>query len=137
MACNKSSCEYGSYVKALITHPWNETSDDLAKMREIENWRKNHVFEEIPFVGQPSVSTHWVLIEKSIDGKKIVKDRLVARGYEEQQLWQTDCPTYKKECLRLIWSIFASKGWQSNSIDIKSAFSQRKAIQRDASIVSS
>ena len=94
----------------LIAHPLDETSADLTKMTEIENWRENHVFEGVPFVGQPCASTHWVLTEKSVDGKKIIKTRLVARGYDEEQVWQTDSPTCRKECLRLIWSIFASKG---------------------------
>ena len=56
-----------------ITHPWDETSVDLAKMTEIENLRKNHVFEEVPFVGQPRVSTRWVLTEKFVDGKRIIQ----------------------------------------------------------------
>ena len=56
-AINKSSCESSRCEEVLITHPWDETSFDLAKMTEIENWRKNHVFEEVPFVAQLYVST--------------------------------------------------------------------------------
>ena len=52
--------------------------------------------------------------------------RLVARGFEEQKNDKSmnDSPTYGKEVLRV------SQSWSLNSIEIKSAFLQRKEIIR-------
>ena len=62
-----------------------------------------------------------MLTEKSVDGNKIIKGRLVARRYQEKHLWQTDSTTCNKECLRLILS---------------SALLQGKPIERDVYIAS-
>ena len=77
-----------------------------------------------------------MLTEKSINGEQEVKARLVARGYEEQQLTQIDSPTCTKEVFRLVVTILASKGWKIHSLDIKSAFLQGKKIERDVYITS-
>ena len=72
---------------------------DEAKERELNNWKKNNVYEVLPFTGQKCVSTRWVFTEKFIDGKKAVKARLVARGFEEETTVQVDSPACSKEAL--------------------------------------
>ena len=72
---------------------------DEAKERELNNWKKNNVYEVLPFTGQKYVSTRWVFTEKFIDGKKAVKARLVARGFEEETTVQVDSPACSKEAL--------------------------------------
>ena len=54
-----------------------------AKEKEYDNLIQNGVFEEVPYNGQKLVSTRWVFTEKYDEGKKIIKARLVARGFEE------------------------------------------------------
>ena len=54
-----------------------------AKCTELENWKSFSVYKEIPDEGQSTINTCWVVTEKSSDGKKIMKARLVARGFEE------------------------------------------------------
>ena len=39
--------------------------------------------EEVPFYGQATVSCKWVFTEKLVNEKKVVKARLVTRGFEE------------------------------------------------------
>ena len=75
----------------------------------------------------------WVITEKSEEGKSVTKARLVARGYEECNLKnvRTDSPTCKRENLRIILAVNASKSWNVHSLDIKSAFLQGKDIGRD------
>ena len=51
-----------------------------AKIDEIEKWKENHVLEPIYYNGQKTKTTRWVLTEKFVNGKKIIKARLVARG---------------------------------------------------------
>ena len=105
-----------------------------AKLKELENFKKNNVFEEVVDNGEKCISVRWVFTDKYIDGKHSVKARLVARGFEETELMQTDSPTCSKESIRLMTSILVSKGWESNGIDVKAAFLQGKAIDRDVYI---
>ena len=74
-----------------------------------------------------------MLSEKVKDGTKITKARLVAKGYEEQ--WKMgerkDSPTCLKESLRLILGLAAIFCWKIYCLDIRSAFLQGKAIQRE------
>ena len=102
-----------------------------AKCAELENWKKNNVFLEVPYKGQKCISVRWVFTEKFIDGKKTVKARLVARGFEEAELRYTDSPTCSKESLRLALTLFTSKGWKCNAIDVKAAFLQGKPLDRE------
>ena len=103
-----------------------------AKLREMNNWKDHQVYVEVPNEGQNYITTRWVLTEKIIDGKNGVKARLVARGFEEENLknLRTDSPTCGKESLRILISIIVSKEWQINSLDIKAAFLQGKEIKR-------
>ena len=119
----------------LFTEPdLSENAVLEAKQKEIENWRRNNVFEEVPDHGQKVVSVRWVFTDKYIDGKHVTKARLVARGFEESELLQTDSPTCSKESIRLMTAIIASKGWRCNGIDVKAAFLQGKTIDRDVYI---
>ena len=57
------------------------------------------------------------------DGKKKLKARLVARGFEEKNAnVETESPTCGKQALRLVFITAASTLWELQSIDISSAF---------------
>ena len=116
----------------LFTEP--ENSVLKAKQKEIENWRRNNVFEEMPDHGQKVVSVQWVFTDKYIDGKNVTKARLVAKGFEESQLLQTDSRTCSKKSIRIMTAIIASKGWRCNGIDVKAAFLQGRTIHYDVYI---
>ena len=64
-----------------------------AKERELQNWKSEEVYVEVPNNGQPTMSTTWVIKQKIIDGKYALKARLCARGFEEEQFFRTDSPT--------------------------------------------
>ena len=69
-----------------------------AKIHQIEKWKENHVFEQIYYNGQKTKTTRWVLTEKFVNGKKIIKARLAARGSEEDSSEiLKDSPTCTKE----------------------------------------
>ncbi|XP_057305251.1 uncharacterized protein LOC130642182 [Hydractinia symbiolongicarpus] len=103
-----------------------------AKERELQNLKENDVFEEVPDTGQTTVSSKWVITEKFKGEKRVVKARLVARGFEENsQSLRTDSPTCGKQSLRLAMAIIVSNDWQINSLDITAAFLQGDAIERE------
>ena len=70
--------------------------------------------------------------EKTIEGKSIIKARLVARGFEEKEKdeMRKDSPTVSKENIRLMLTITSSRHWQIRSLDVKSAVLQGKAVSR-------
>ena len=107
---------------------------DDAKTTELENWKRNKVYQEVTYNGQKCISVRWVFTEKYVDGKKIVKAGLVARGFEESEPLQVDSPMCSKESLRLVASLIVLKGWICNGIDVKAAFLQGKHIDSDVYI---
>ena len=103
-----------------------------AKEKEIVNLIENDVFEEVDDVGQPRVSCKWVIVSKMKDGEKVVKARLVARGFEEKASnARTDSPTCSRQSLRMAFIITSTMGWKIQSLDITSAFLQGNDIERD------
>ena len=57
--------------------------------------------------------------------KKVVKARLVARGFEKDSSdLHTDSPTCTKQSMRLVFLTAASNKWEIKSLDIKAAFLQ-------------
>ena len=110
---------------------WSGTEIDSAKEEEIQNWRERGVFEEVDDKGQKAISARWIITEKVKKGKRKIKARLVARGFEEEEITETDSPTCAKEALRTTIMIIGNKGWNCNSIDIKTAYLQGKEMERE------
>ena len=96
----------------------------MLKKLKLQSWFDHNVYVEVPNDGQKYISTRWVLTEKSVNGNKKMKARLVARGFEEDHLAKlcTDLPTCGKESLRIVIAIIITYGWEINLLDIKSAF---------------
>ena len=73
------------------------------KSDEMQKWRDMDVYEEVENVGQPWISSRWVLTEKMKGSAMVRKARLCVRGCEEDQSqMKTDSPTCQKESLRLL-----------------------------------
>ena len=70
-------------------------------------------------------------------GSPVIKARLVARGFEEELNSEVlvDSPTCSKDAFRLALSIVSAKGWNCNSMDVKSAFLQGHPIKREVLIL--
>ena len=103
-----------------------------AKEKELENWKNFEVYEEVEDKGQNTISTRWVITEKSQqNGSKGIKARLVVRGFEEEQEMQSDSPTAAKSTLRVFFAVATNQRWKCETIDIKAAFLQGKEIERE------
>jgi hypothetical protein len=110
----------------------NEPEVIEAKINELDNWKSFEVMDEVKDLGQKTISTRWVISEKEISEQaKIVKARLVVRGFEEDEILQVDSPTVIKTTFRLALAIAANEGWCPESIDIKGTFLQGKLIDRE------
>ena len=94
--------------------------------------KNNDVYEEVKYDNQKLISVKWIVTEKYVEGRKKLKARLVARGFEESDFdFQSDSPTCSKDSLRITLTIISSLGWVCNSIDIKTAYLQGDKIKRD------
>ena len=87
-----------------------------AKMRELNSWREQNVYEEVPNEGQQTISVRWVIKPKIINGQHSTKARLCARGFKELQCFRTDSPTCSRECIRITLATVASHKWQLYSL---------------------
>ena len=65
-------------------HMINESCFDNAKLEELNNWKSNKVYEEIPKTNQKLLHCRWVCTMKQIDQNQVPKARLVVKGFEEQ-----------------------------------------------------
>ena len=103
-----------------------------AKEREFESWRKNQVYEEVEDEGQKALSVRWVITNKEKEGKMVCKARLVARGFEESDdVVEKEAPTCAPEAFRLCLAIMLMKGWDAQTIDVKTAYLQGEQIRRN------
>ena len=103
-----------------------------AKLCEINNFKKFQVYEEVPLEDCPNqdeiISSIWIIQRK--DGGR-VKARLCARGFQEVETYKhTDAPTADKTSIRVFLTIVGMLGWQSGSLDVKSAFLQSHRLDR-------
>ena len=86
-----------------------------AKRKELDQWKKEGVYTEHTNQGQDCISLRWVVKEKLVDEKRIVKARLCAQDFEEQKCFRTDSPT----CGDKVWEFkkcvyglaYASRYW--------------------------
>ena len=115
----------------------NDSKLEEAKQDEIDKWKKLKVFEEVEDEGQnPRVSTKWVCTEKLKGNETVIKARLVARGFEETDPQiRKDSPTCAKLSLRLLLLIISTHKWHAHTLDVKSAYLQGNAIDRELYLI--
>ena len=103
-----------------------------AKLEELESWKKNEVYDAVPYQNQKCISVRWVCTTKNCDGVMKPKARLVARGFEENvSNIVSDSPTCSKDSLRVLLTVSCQRKWKVHSINIKTAFLQGEMINRD------
>ena len=108
-----------------------ENEINQAKINEYDKWIEERVIEEVADSGQDRISTTWVITTKMKENKEIVKARLVARGYEEEEKVRADSPTCMKESIRIGLAISMTRKWKIYSLDVKAAFLQGNTIERE------
>ena len=103
---------------------------------ELDAWCKFQVFSPVPqtTVTKDVVETRWVLTWKDLDGKRTVKARLVARGFQDPDLADglvdtSSCVSQRFSHLQVI-SLSALKKWKLWSLDIKNACLQADPFPR-------
>ena len=102
-----------------------------AKLRELKSWIDFDVYHEVENTGQRYMTVQWVMTQKYEAEKRLVKARLVARGFQEDTSEiRKDSPTTTRESVRLLLNFAESSRWHIHSLDIKSAFLQGHLLKR-------
>ena len=87
-------CSYGDTSDEFVSDVYFQAElnqeIELAKQNELDNWKDQNVYEEVPDQGQKCITVRWVIEPKEESGKAYTKARLVARGFEEDQNFRTD-----------------------------------------------
>ena len=101
-----------------------------AKLKELSSWVKQSAgkpklrSEYRQRTNLDPIPSRWVEVWKFKQGKRIIRIRLVLKGFAErnQETLQTSSPTSSRIGHRLIYSKAAKEGWEIWSIDVSSAF---------------
>ena len=97
-----------------------------AKEAELQKLKEFETYGEVEDEGQNRITTTWVLTLKGHD----VKARLTARGFQEEDEYPKESPTLQKYSLRTLLAIASAKGWNIETVDVKSAFLQGTRLER-------
>ena len=146
--------EFSDIEKELHEEPVEDRSEELtfavniprwrhrepacmaAKMKELDKFDENDVYEEVEDSGQPRIGTNWVIQEKLIDGALQTKARLTARGDQEDALdIRTDSPTVRKGNIKILLAVAAKYGWTIKTSDVSSAFLQGADAPREIFVI--
>ena len=79
------------------------------------------------------IFTRWVVTTKVIVEDKIIKSRLVTRGFEDEEIKRltTNSPTFSKESLCIVLTIMLINGSNCLSLDVKTTFLKGNQIDHD------
>ena len=71
------------------------------------------MFEEVENEGQETVGSRWVITKKGkADGQKQnFKGTLVAKGFQEKEVPQSDSLTMLRESMKLFFAVAANEGF--------------------------
>ena len=121
-------------VKLVSPNDYDMPEVVAAIEREISKYKSFDAFQEVEDIGQKSIPTRWVVTEQSGSGKdEPYKARLCMRGDLERgkEDIRSDAPTASKEAIKLTLAIAANEGFTVKTGDIKSAYLQGAAMDRE------
>ena len=105
---------------------------------EIQKFKDFKAFTKVNDKGQYAIKTRWVFTEADDNSKGYkLKARLCMRGDRklESDNIRADSPTAHKDSLKLALAIAANENFEVISADIKSAFLQRKSLDRKVFVI--
>ena len=104
---------------------------------ELKSWVDLETMKLIPLSeARNIIDSRWLYKWKNKDGKKIVKARLVIRGFKDNQseTMETYSGTASRWSQRLICSIAATRRWTLLSADVSTAFLQGLTFEKMAEL---
>ena len=99
----------------------------MARQKEIQNFERYNVFEEVMDEGQLVLGTQFVLTEKA-NGS--LKARFVIKGFQEEN-HQLESQTTSRNTLKVFCSVTANEKGPVTGSDIQAAFLQSDSLDRE------
>ena len=112
---NEHLTQSGDALMANVI-PTEAASIREAKIKELNNWKSFHVYDEVSDQGQCYLTTGCVITEK----ESCMKAKLVVRDLKEESEVQTNSPTAAKDTIRLFFALSSALKWAVESMDVKS-----------------
>ena len=125
--------KYNKVLATEIPKKFHKSPEVIeAKAAEISNFIRFDAFAEVEDLGQPRISSGWVVTEKlNHDGMKVKnKARLVVRGFQEAEDPRSDSPTLSQDSLRIMMIIISNKDFEIRSLNVKNTYLQGSKIGR-------
>ena len=116
----KSEGENRSFIVFIPRKEWHKPFVVKAKEKELKNFQDYGAYLEVPDVGQPKLTSGWVVKEKMYGDVIECKARLVVHGNQEIEEVQSDSPTVTKQSLRMVYTLAAQYGWEVVTLDVTS-----------------
>ena len=120
-----------TYVVFIPKEDWEKPFVLEAKEKELKNFENYGAYKVVRDVGQPRMSTQWIITEKMYGDVKGAKARVVVNGNQEKADMPADSPTVSKQSLRLLFTLAAQMGWEVVMADATSAFLQSDNLDRE------
>ena len=122
-----------TFVVFIPKDQWDKPFVIEAKEKELKNFQEYGAYQEVRDVGQPRMSSGWIITEKLYGEVLGAKARLVVHGNQEKSYDEvmSDSPTVAKQTLRLQFALAAQFGWEIVMADITSAFLQSDVLERE------
>ena len=107
-----------------------------ASLAELKSWVDLDTMQTIPLhQAKNIIDSRWVLKWKNKDGKRIIKARLVIRGFKDNQFnMETSSGTASRWSQRLICSTASTHKWDMMSADVGTAFLQGLTFEKMAKL---
>lgn len=94
-----------------------------AMIKELNRWHKHGAWRRMPLAQSTNpLKSKWVLKWKQIQGRKDIKGRLVAQGFQDQQSLSTFSGTTSRWGQRIVLAASVQFGWPLVSADVSEAF---------------
>jgi hypothetical protein len=124
-------CAFYSFVSSLEPLSVEQTLGDpdwiIAMEKELNNFKRNEVWELVPRPKQNVIGTKWVFRNKQDEFGVVTKNkaRLVGKGYTQVEgldFGETYAPVARLESIRIVLAYATHHDFKLHQMDVKSAF---------------
>jgi hypothetical protein len=124
-------CEHYSFVSSIDPSRVEEALQDLdwvlAMQEELNNFKRNEVWNLVPCPNQNVVGTKWVFRNKQDEYDVVTRNkvRLVVKGYDQVaglDFEETFAPVARLESIRILLAYAAHHSFKLYQMDVKSTF---------------
>jgi hypothetical protein len=132
-------CAFYSFVSSLEHLSMEQALEDpdwiIAKEEELNNFKRNEVWELVPRPKKNVIGTKWVFRNKQDEFSVVTKNkaRLIGKGYTQVEgldFGETYAPVERLESIRILLAYATHHDFKLHQMDVKSAFLNRPSKKK-------